>query len=76
MPWATSCIRLAQLVHTGEVPREASRGRCSLLRQQDRHQGAGPQGMHLLRLHQCEPLQGGSEGIDVPFRSIERLKYM
>ena len=32
--------------------------------------------MHLLRLHQCEPLQGGSEGIDVPFRSVECLKYL
>ena len=32
--------------------------------------------MHLLRFHQCEPLQGGSKGIDVSFRSIERLEYL
>ena len=32
--------------------------------------------MHLLRLHHCEPLQGGSEGIHIPFHSIERLKYL
>ena len=31
--------------------------------------------MHLLQLHQCEPLQGDSKGINISFRSIERLKY-
>ena len=32
--------------------------------------------MHLLRLHQCEPLQGGSKGINISFRSVERLQYL
>ena len=32
--------------------------------------------MHLLQLHQCEPLQGGSKGIDISFCSVERLKYL
>ena len=32
--------------------------------------------MHLLRFHQREPLQGGSKGINISFRSIEHLKYL
>ena len=32
--------------------------------------------MHLLQFHQCEPLQGGSKGIDVSFRSVECLEYL
>ena len=32
--------------------------------------------MHQLRLHQCEPLQGGFEDIYVPFHSVEHLKYL
>ena len=32
--------------------------------------------MHLLGLHHHEPLQGGSEGIYIPFCSLERFKYL
>ena len=32
--------------------------------------------MHLLGLHHWEPLQGGSEGIYIQFRSVKRLKYL
>ena len=32
--------------------------------------------MHLLRFHQGEPLQGGSKGINISFRSVERLKHL
>ena len=32
--------------------------------------------MHLLLFHQCEPLQGGSKGINVSFCSVERLEYL
>ena len=32
--------------------------------------------MHLLQFHQCEPLQGGSKGINVSFRSVKHLKYL